>query len=72
MHHYDVINDKNVDVVYISTPVGNHEEWVLKSAKKGKHVLCEKSSTISFESAKKWLKWLKKIMLEIECYLNLQ
>jgi len=49
----DVINDKNVDAVYISTPVGNHEEWVLKSAKAGKHVLCEKSSTTSFESAKK-------------------
>jgi predicted dehydrogenase len=55
----DVINDKNVDVVYISTPVGNHEEWVLKSAKKGKHVLCEKSSTISFESAKKMVKVVK-------------
>ena len=49
----DVINDENVDAVYISTPVGNHEEWVLKSAKAGKHILCEKSSTTSFNSAKK-------------------
>ena len=52
----DVINDKNVDVVYISTPVGNHEECVLKSAKAGKHVLCEKSSTTSFHSAKKMIR----------------
>ena len=51
----DVINDKNVDAVYISTPVGNHEKWVLKSAKAGKHVLCEKSSTTSFDSAKKMI-----------------
>jgi dTDP-3,4-didehydro-2,6-dideoxy-alpha-D-glucose 3-reductase len=55
----DVINDKNVDVVYISTPVGNHEEWVLKSAKAGKHVLCEKSSTTSFDSAKKMISVVK-------------
>jgi len=55
----DVINDKDVDAVYISTPVGNHEEWVLKSAKAGKHVLCEKSSTTSFYSAKKMVNEIK-------------
>ena len=55
----DVINDKNVDAIYISTPVGNHEEWVLKSAKAGKHVLCEKSSTTSFNSAKKMVSVVK-------------
>jgi dTDP-3,4-didehydro-2,6-dideoxy-alpha-D-glucose 3-reductase len=55
----DVINDKNVDAVYISTPVGNHEEWVLKSAKAGKHILCEKSSTTSFNSAKKMVSVVK-------------
>ena len=55
----DVINDENVDAVYISTPVGNHEEWVLKSAKAGKHVLCEKSSTTSFDSAKKMVSVVK-------------
>ena len=55
----DVINDKDVDAVYISTPVGNHEEWVLKAAKAGKHILCEKSSTTSFDSAKKMVSAVK-------------
>ena len=55
----DVINDKTVDAVYISTPVGNHEEWVSKSAKAGKHILCEKSSTTSFNSAKKMISVIK-------------
>jgi predicted dehydrogenase len=55
----DVINDKDVDAVYISTPVGNHEEWVLKAAKAGKHILCEKSSTTSFDSAKKMVSVVK-------------
>ena len=27
----DVIKDKSVDVVYISTPIGTHEEWAIKN-----------------------------------------
>ena len=51
----DVLDDSGVDAVYISTPVGTHEEWVIKSAQTGKHILCEKSSTTSFDSAKKMI-----------------
>jgi len=49
----DVLNDENVDAVYISTPISTHEEWIIKSAKAGKHILCEKSSVNSYSSAKK-------------------
>jgi len=49
----DVINDKTIDLVYISLPNSLHEEWSIKAARKGKHVWVEKPSTISFESAKK-------------------
>ena len=49
----DVISDDSIDAVYISTPIGTHEEWAIKAASAGKHILCEKSSTTSFESAKK-------------------
>ena len=55
----DVLDDDSVDAVYISTPVGTHEEWVIKSAQTGKHILCEKSSTTSFESAKKMIRVCK-------------
>ena len=56
----DVLENENVDIVYISTPVGLHEKWSVLSAKKGKHILCEKSSTHSFESAKKMVLISKK------------
>lgn len=49
----DVLKNKNIDAVYISLPIGLHEEWVVKSAKAGKHILCEKSSTTSLDSAKR-------------------
>ena len=51
----DVMANDSLDVVYISTPIGTHEEWVVKAANTGKHILCEKSSTMSFESAKKMI-----------------
>lgn len=43
----DILNDKNVDVVYIATPHSNHYEYIIKSLKNNKHVLCEKAITVS-------------------------
>jgi len=51
----DVISNDEVDIVYISTPIGTHEEWTINAASVGKHVYCEKSSTTSFQSAKKMI-----------------
>lgn len=58
-NYEDVINDPNVDIVYISTPIGTHEKWTILAASKGKHIYCEKSSTFSLRSAKKMVKSAK-------------
>ncbi len=42
-----LFNDKNVDIVYISTPNTFHYEYILKAVQNGKHVLCEKPITIN-------------------------
>ena len=51
----DIISNDSIEAVYISTPIGIHEEWVIKAASAGKHILCEKSSTTNFKSAKKMI-----------------
>ncbi len=50
---YEDVLSSAVDVIYISLPNSLHEKWVVEAAKSGKHVLCEKPSTTSLESAKK-------------------
>lgn len=56
----EVIENKNVDAIYISVPTGLHQEWAKKAAKAGKHVLCEKSAVTSYSHAKEVISTVKK------------
>ena len=38
----DLVNDPNVDVIYVATPHSHHYENVKSALNAGKHVLCEK------------------------------
>lgn len=59
-NYEDVLENSELDAVYISLPISMHEEWIKKSAKAGKHILCEKSAVLSFRSAKNILEECKK------------
>lgn len=48
-----LIARSDIEVIYSPLPVGLQEEWVVKAAAAGKHVICEKSITYSFESAER-------------------
>ncbi len=43
----ELIESPDIDVVYIPLPTGLRKEWVLRAARAGKHVLCEKPCGVS-------------------------
>ncbi|MCK8521747.1 Gfo/Idh/MocA family oxidoreductase [Aquimarina sp. D1M17] len=51
---YDqVINDGEVDIIYIATPHNSHAELTIQSLNAGKHVLCEKPVALNFSETVK-------------------
>lgn len=46
-----LLDDPDIDAVYIATPHPQHPEWAIKAANAGKHILCEKPITVSHADA---------------------
>jgi len=58
---YDLIfQDKEVDIIYIATPHNSHVALSIKALENGKHVLCEKPMSLSYNDAERMIEASKK------------
>ena len=48
-NYEDLINCKEVDIIYVALPNSLHHYWAVKSIKSKKHVLVEKPATLNFK-----------------------
>lgn len=48
---YDAFLNSGIDAVYVSSSVNNHYERVIRAAKAGKHILCEKPLALNSQQA---------------------
>tara|TARA_B100000809_G_C15122322_1_gene524796 strand:- start:1900 stop:2859 length:960 start_codon:yes stop_codon:yes gene_type:complete len=58
--YQNLLDRKDIDVIYMPLPTGLHEEWVMKALKAGKHILIEKSLAMDYASAKRMVDMARK------------
>ncbi|MDO3412394.1 Gfo/Idh/MocA family oxidoreductase [Saccharibacillus sp. CPCC 101409] len=66
----DVMNDEQIELVVVCTPVQTHYELARKALERGKHVLVEKPFTTSKEEAQSLFQYAKEKNLVIQVYQN--
>ena len=56
----ELVNNKDIDVVYVVTPTGTHLEFAIAAANAGKHVWCEKPMAMTVEECQTMIDVCKK------------
>lgn len=58
-NYHHLLQDPEIDAVYIGLPNHLHHQWIIAAARAGKHVLCEKPFVISIDEAHNVVKIIK-------------
>jgi predicted dehydrogenase len=72
---FDNIKDnRNIDIIYVVLPNSMHAEYVVRAAKAGKHVICEKPMALNVEECDRMIQACKEagVMLSIGYRLHFE
>ena len=73
LSYEELINDSDIEAVYIPLPNNLNKEWVIKALRAGKNVLCEKPLALNAEEAREMYAVARetgKILMEAYAYLH--
>lgn len=66
----ELLDDPDVQAVYIPLPNSLHKKWSIKAMKKGKHVLCEKPIALNSKECRKMMdKAIEKDVILMEAFM---
>lgn len=66
----DILNDSEIDAVFICSPTNTHLSIIRDAAKAGKHIFCEKPISFSTEETKEALKIVKETGVKLQVGFN--
>lgn len=69
-NYEDVINDGEIDAVFVCSPTSTHAEIVKAAAKSGKHVFCEKPISFSIEETTEVLRVVEENKVRLQVGFN--
>lgn len=55
----ELIQDPDIDAIYIPLPNHLHKKWTMEAAKNGKHVLCEKPASLTASETEKMVEFCR-------------
>lgn len=69
-NYEEIINDEEIDAVFVCSPTNTHSEIIIAAAKKGKHIFCEKPISFSIDETKEVLQEVEKAGVKFQVGFN--
>ncbi|HTJ51332.1 MAG TPA: Gfo/Idh/MocA family oxidoreductase [Cyclobacteriaceae bacterium] len=60
-----IADNKDIDIIYVVLPNSMHHEYVIRAAKAGKHVICEKPMAVSSKECQEMIDACKKAKVKL-------
>jgi len=66
----DVINDPEIDVVFICSPTNTHAQYIKEASDAGKHIFCEKPIDLNIDKVKEAIEFIDKNRVKFQLGFN--